>query len=55
MLEQAESLEVELKSKIQGAYAGMLEWQKRVGQWAGTREYELVGPDRKKEFSPRAV
>jgi hypothetical protein len=54
-LEQAESLELELKSKIQGAYEGMLEWQKRVGQWAGTREYELVGPDRKKEYSPRAV
>ena len=53
-LEQAESLEVELKSKIQGAYEGMLEWQKRVGQWAGIREYELVGPDQKKEFSPRA-
>lgn len=54
-LDQAESLEVELKLKIQGAYEGMLEWQKRVGQWAGTREYELVGLDRNKEFSPRAV
>jgi hypothetical protein len=53
-LEQAESLEAELKSKIQGAYEGLLEWQQRVGQWAGTREYELVGPDRRKEFSPRA-
>ena len=54
-LEQAESLEVELKSKIQDAYEGMLEWQQRVGQWAGAREYELVGPDLKKEFSPRAA
>jgi hypothetical protein len=52
-LEQAESLEVELKAKLQGAYEGMLEWKKRVGQWGGVREYGLVKPDRAEEWSSR--
>lgn len=52
-LEQAESLEDELKTKIQVAYEGMLEWQKRVGQWAGTREYDLVAPESGEKWSPR--
>lgn len=52
-LEQAESLEVELKGKLQGAYEGLLEWKKRVGQWGGVREYGLVKSDRAEEWSPR--
>ena len=52
-LEQAESLEVELKAKLQGAYEGLLEWKKRVGQWGGVREYGLVKPDRAEEWSSR--
>ncbi len=52
-LEQAESLEDELKAKIQGAYEGMLEWQKRVGQWAGTREYALVARESSEKWSSR--
>jgi hypothetical protein len=52
-LEQAESLEVELKSKLQAAYEGLLQWQKRVGQWGGVREYGLVKPSGTEEWSPR--
>ena len=52
-LEQAESLEDELKTKIQVAYEGLLDWQKRVGQWAGTREYDLVAPESSENWSAR--
>ena len=45
-LEQAESLEAEVQAKLQGAYEDLLEWQQRVGQWAGTREYELPGGEK---------
>lgn len=48
-LEQAESLEAELKEKLQGAYQGFLQWRKRVGQWGGVREYGLVKPGRAEE------
>lgn len=54
-LEQAESLETEVKTKIQGAYEGMLDWQRRVGQWAGTREYDLVTPETKEKWAARGA
>jgi hypothetical protein len=54
-LEQAESLEAELKAKLQGAYEGLLEWKKRVGQWGGVREYALVKPDQSEDRSSRGI
>ena len=44
-LEQAEALEAELEATFQTAYQALLEWRKRVEQWNGTREYDLVTPE----------
>lgn len=41
-LDQAEAIEAEIEATLQTAYQTLLEWRKRIEQWTGTREYELI-------------
>jgi hypothetical protein len=52
-LEQAEALEAEVKAKLQGAYEGLRDWEKRVSQWGGVREYDLIKPEKTEVWSSR--
>ena len=49
-LEHAEALEAEIEATFQTAYQALLEWRKRIEQWTGTREYDLVSSEG--NFSP---
>ena len=44
-LAQAEALEAEIEAALQTAYQDLLDWRKRIEQWTGTREHELVSPE----------
>ena len=54
-LERAEQLEAEIKAKLQTAYEGLIEWQKRIDQWTAAREYVLTSSDGNREEAMAAA
>jgi hypothetical protein len=52
-LEQAESVEQEIRDTLQAAYEEYLEWEQRLNSWDGTRVYELLKRNKKEVWSLR--